>query len=915
MFWIAIFALGAAFGPAFLSETRSNLDVPPGTPSALATAAFDRLYPAAGSWPPAFVVQRSTNGSDVLAPPNATLAVASALASFAADHPGVVDRVTGYWELVSDPSLVLLAESALSPSRRTLLSTVSWVPSATLTSVTDCVGKLLPFAESLSTPSVAVSTTGIFPLFSEVSATTESDFALIDAIVLPVAVVILGVRLQSFAHMGVALANLALTILLTFALLNPLAAPGVADIAPFAPSIMLSLGISVCFDYSLFTLTRFREEVTARRRHNETAHPAAAVSSVVHSIESVAEGNAKEPIKLVEADQSSNVAAGANRQRRCTGPHCVCCCGGPGDLLSVDDLEEAVFAMLAGAGHVVLLSGATLACTFILLLAFKQNFLQSVGYACGFVVIVAIIVNLTLTPALLLVLPCLSVFSSLPYDKLTLSDCRMRFFTGVSRVSTASNASIPNIKVTVPAVEEARSTTVIASTQTSSRSFWFKFAWAVTGPRSRWVVLAATALVTIPFLITVLKLVPTSDDTLIYLQGSSTLNTLHAIQSDFPIGALDPYEVIADTGVPGGVLTPAYYAAESALVAQILATQGSYVNAESFTGLSFFRGANVTFETGSAWLNASSTTYNSSAAGAYRALAASKISATGSATLLTIETTVNPNSQVVVGFVEGMRSLLAAYESGPPSPPLPLQLYLFGAYTTTLDVQNALFKLVPVQIGVVVAIVLIIVGAAFGSIGLTIRLVATVGISLCWTFGLVVLVYQPGTAQDAFAVLTPSLRESSGVYWVIPVMSFSILVGLALDYDIFLVSRLVEFRKAGWSDRAAVCLAVERTGGIITAAGLIMAVSFCGLLAPPLVVLNQYGFALFIGVVFDTFVMRPIVVPAIVTVLGSGWLGSARVNWWPRQMPEPTLSPLDEEKALLRGYWLPEEPFEASAVA
>ena len=84
-------------------------------------------------------------------------------------------------------------------------------------------------------------------------------------------------------------------------------------------------------------------------------------------------------------------------------------------------------------------------------------------------------------------------------------------------------------------------------------------------------------------------------------------------------------------------------------------------------------------------------------------------------------------------------------------------------------------------------------------------------------------------------------------------MAFSVLVGLALDYDIFLMARVVEFRKLGWSDRAAICLAVEKTGNIITAAGLIMSISFAGLLIPQTVVLNQYGFILFIGVAIDTF--------------------------------------------------------------
>ena len=135
-------------------------------------------------------------------------------------------------------------------------------------------------------------------------------------------------------------------------------------------------------------------------------------------------------------------------------------------------------------------------------------------------------------------------------------------------------------------------------------------------------------------------------------------------------------------------------------------------------------------------------------------------------------------------------------------------------------------------------------------------------------------------------------------------MSCSILVGLALDYDIFLMSRVVEFRRRGWSDRTSVCLAVEKTGGVISAAGLIMAVSFAGLLIPPTTVLNQYGFTLFIGVALDSFVMRPILVPALLS-LGGGLGG--RINWWPSTVPTPALTDEEEERALERGAWAPRE--------
>jgi len=101
---------------------------------------------------------------------------------------------------------------------------------------------------------------------------TEENFALIDGnalthsysltlftgIVLPVAIIILGTQVKSYRHMFVALVNLLCTLLLAFAWLVPIS-DSVA-INPFAPSIMMSLGIAISFDYSLFMLTRFRSD-------------------------------------------------------------------------------------------------------------------------------------------------------------------------------------------------------------------------------------------------------------------------------------------------------------------------------------------------------------------------------------------------------------------------------------------------------------------------------------------------------------------------------------------------------------------------------------------------------------------------------------------------------------------------------
>ena len=80
-----------------------------------------------------------------------------------------------------------------------------------------------------------------------------------------------------------------------------------------------------------------------------------------------------------------------------------------------------------------------------------------------------------------------------------------------------------------------------------------------------------------------------------------------------------------------------------------------------------------------------------------------------------------------------------------------------------------------------------------------------------------------------------------------------------------------------------------------------MSISFAGLLIPQSLVLNQYGFALFLGVAFDTFIIRTVLMPAIVAAFHD----RTDVFWFPTTMPPVLLSPEEEEKALWQGAWSP----------
>lgn len=436
------------------------------------------------------------------------------------------------------------------------------------------------------------------------------------------------------------------------------------------------------------------------------------------------------------------------------------------------------------------------------------------------------------------------------------------------------------------------------------RSFWFFHIPHLTTKHPIFALIIILG-ITGPLLWQFFNMVPTSDDNLVYLRGSPSLIALTQMKQDFPLGKLSPYSIIISTESAGSVLTSDYFKVENNLIHNVLnAESPKYINTKSISALSFFGGNDVSFSTAMSYFNSSASVYNSSIAGGYRLLAGGLMNSRMSASLVAIETTINPNSQEVVDFIRNVRILCSSSAASSTVNGGKVQMFLFGGYTATLDIQDALYKLVPMMISVTVIVVFFFVSLNFGSVMLSLRLVFTVLISLSWTFGLMVAVYQPGDGQDAFAVLTPSLKTSSGIYWIIPVMSFSILVGLALDYDIFLVSRLIEFRKMGWSDRAAMCLAIEKTGGIITAAGLIMSISFAGLLIPESTVLNQYGFALFIGVAIDTFVVRTVIVPIVVSLISL----HPSANWWPTVMPPVLMSEVEEDVALMAGYWEPPVP-------
>ena len=114
--------------------------------------------------------------------------------------------------------------------------------------------------------------------------------------------------------------------------------------------------------------------------------------------------------------------------------------------------------------------------------------------------------------------------------------------------------------------------------------------------------------------------------------------------------------------------------------------------------------------------------------------------------------------------------------------------------------------------------------------------------------------------------------EFSGLDWKVPIFLFTILVAVGEDYNIFLVMRIREEQEAH-GPLAGISAALARTGQVISSCGFIMAGTFACLLSASLWSLRELGFALAFGVLLDTLVVRPVLVPSFLILLQNGALG------------------------------------------
>ncbi|HJZ36939.1 MAG TPA: MMPL family transporter [Solirubrobacterales bacterium] len=217
-------------------------------------------------------------------------------------------------------------------------------------------------------------------------------------------------------------------------------------------------------------------------------------------------------------------------------------------------------------------------------------------------------------------------------------------------------------------------------------------------------------------------------------------------------------------------------------------------------------------------------------------------------------------------------------------------LLVAGQTASNIDVSKQLSDSLPVYLLVVVGLALVLLTIAFRSVPVPLIAVAGFLLTIGASFGTVVAVFQEGTAAGLFGI-----EASSTILSFLPVLAIGILFGLAMDYQVFLVSRMREEHAHGAAPLDAVRVGFRAGARVVTAAGLIMISVFAGFILPEEPIIKSIGFALAVGILFDAFVVRMTIVPAVMAMLGerAWWLP----GWLDRLIPNVDL----EGSALVSG--------------
>lgn len=694
---------------------------------------------------------------------------------------------------------------------------------------------------------------GLAAFTMEGQKTVARDMEHIQPVVVPLSFTVLATVLQSWRLMCIPLICILVSTITTFALMGMLSEMGMI-VSTLAPSITETILVAVSFDYSLFLLMRFREEIEGTN------------ASVFH----------------------------------------------------------AVSETLCHSGRVVMGSGLTLSYCATMLVLLPSPELKSIAIGSMLAVVVAIAVNLTLTPALLLSFPHFFAGSGADNTghrhELMYDEERSRMETMRSTGHFGSGGSVaptsrdqPHIELHAVAYDplcgfqDGNSRRMELSHDVGERmihrdemlnmdggehentsSFWRSWAVLSTSPACSGIVVIVLIIAFALSWAQLQRISPVSNIFLSGSRGSMVLDTLSRLGEGFSEGFVGPTTLVFVPKLPADLdLKDSFYfmgwdkAGEvlGQVDAQLMQACGGsiisamYLRTEGMFGRKIPQQMAMAADPQNPDFQKGSTNDTLMRELNYLVDMSLNIRRTAATAILTPN--IPTSSAHMATWTRSLRALLDTVNNDPNSF---IKVMVSSQTAEMMDIRQSIYNHLTSLVVATLAGCMVIVALLFGSVVIAIRSVISIAFTLAVVYATTGGVYQDGWLTNAFGITGP-LGGSGGVFYMGPVGTLTVVVGLALDYDIFLIGRIEELRSKGVPMKIAIQDGLAQTGHVITCAGIIMAIAFGGLLLSEVPSLNQIAFIFASAVLLDTFFVRTIVTPALMAPLGD-------MNWWPRTFPD-----------------------------
>ncbi len=487
-------------------------------------------------------------------------------------------------------------------------------------------------------------------------------------------------------------------------------------------------------------------------------------------------------------------------------------------------VEEALDRTMQTAGRSITFSGITLMLTMSVLTLFPVMIIRSIALSIVVVAAVAVLAALLLLPAILALL------------NRRLNSLNMRRF--------------------IPGLNRRR------------EGAWRRWAYAVMA--RPWTSIAIALLILGVLALPVLQLERTGATVRVLPQSSESRRAADLMEREFGPSEITPIIVVVQAGAPGGLWQPEVMQGVYELHTRM---QGDPRVRRVQSLMSLVPNPSPEFAR-----SLSQASLNNKPDWRRIAVRLANLEGENTTTAMLVYTRKTDTDKETVGLMKELRESATVWAPGLAS----TRVLVGGSSAQHYDFDKVVYDPFPLLLSLSLLVTFVILMLFFHSLILPIKAILLNIVSILASYGILVLIFQYGYGDSLLGF------ESLGaLISYTPVLLFSILFGLSTDYEVFLLTRVREYYLQGKSNEESVALGLEHTAGIITAAGLIMIAVFGSFALTGVLVIKELGFGLAVAVLIDTTLVRVVLVPASMKLMGA-W------NWWMPKALDRLVPEIDE---------------------